>query len=1001
MKKRILSLVMVLAMLLGMIPNIAMAAQPATVYISISEDDQFVTTSDGTPMGFYAVTLDELKSIDLEDYGLGDYAYDADGDKTPEIVALHLYIYVHEQILGLDWSDITVSGGTGSIYFNSGLFGFFDENLRYDLNGSYPAVDGWGLTADQIVLSDGDFLNVAHYTDWAFWGDSMTGFHYFTDTNGQLQHIYSVAAGETLEVGFVRSFSDWNNGGLPAFDPTCDYTIYYGTSYGNAIDTITTDENGTFSLTFPTAGTWYLWADGGYGAEYPTAIVSAPAFATVIVTEDSNPDQDAADVVIAKINAIGTVTIDSEADISAARGAFDSLTDAQKALVTNIDTLTAAEAKLQQLKDVAAQAAVDQAAAKNVIDTINAIGEVTLSNEDAITAARDAFNSLTDAQKGLVDNVSTLTAAEAKLQQLKDEAAQAAEDQEKADAAEEIITAIGKVNIFAGNKVIAAREAYDALNSNQKALVENADVLITAETTLAQLYKDAAKADHKIIFETTGNYINKLGTPSVGSVGGEWMVIDLVRAGYPCPEGYYENVVAYVKAKINDKEQLHRSKGTDNSRVILALTAAGYDVTNVAGHNLLMGLTEMSYVQKQGINGPIWALIAFDSYNYEIPTNPNATDQVTREKLIAYILEKQLADGGWALSGKSADADMTGMAIQSLAPYYSTDAKVKAAVDKALDCLSAKQSDAGTYGSIDGTSVESCAQVVVALAALGIDAETDERFTKNGISALDALCLFAIEGGGFAHVPNGELNGMATEQGQYALAAYYRFKNGQTSLYDMSDVVIRSNNTGAGTVENATDSSANAHAGALEMSSESMTDALLTEEEKAMVSNGVSVQVDLDIKDISETVLKEDKTLIEKASGKNTVALYLDITLTKQLGTASPVKVAETTDAVTVSITVPTALRNNDTKIERSYKVIRVHEGKTDILDTVYDAKSGKLTFETNAFSTYALVYSDAPAKASSPQTGDTATPWLFAGMMVLSFCGITVLTNKSKKKFS
>lgn len=1204
MKKRIVSLVMVLAMLLGMIPNIAMAAQPATVYISISEDDQFVTTSDGTPMGFYAVTLDELKSIDLEDYGLGDYAYDADGDKTPEIVALHLYIYVHEQILGLDWSDIAVSGGTGSIYFNSGLFGFFDENLRYDLNGSYPAVDGWGLTADQIVLSDGDFLNVAHYTDWAFWGDSMTGFHYFTDTNGQLQHIYSVAAGEKLEVGFVRSYSDWNNEGLPAFDPTCDYTIYYGTSYGTNTGTITTDENGKFSLTFPTAGTWYLWADGGYGAEYPTAIVSAPAFATVIVTEDSNPDQDAADVVIAKINAIGTVTLDSEADISAARGAFDSLTDAQKALVTNIDTLTAAEAKLQQLKDEAAQAAADQAAAKNVIDTINAIGEVTLSNEAAITAARDAFNSLTDAQKGLVDNVSTLTAAEAKLQQLKDEAAQAAadqaaadaviakiaaigtvtldsevainnawnayndlsvaqkalitnyttlinaqtalnqlkadaeqaaadqaaantvivkisaignvaledeadiiaartsyealtnaqkvlvtnyeiltaaemklaalkveaadksaaepviakinaigtvslnseaviiaareayillsdaqkvfvnnydvltaaeaklqqlkdeaaqaaEDQEKADAAEEIITAIGKVNIFAGNKVIAAREAYDALNSNQKALVENADVLITAETTLAQLYKDAAKADHKIIFETTGNYINKLGTPSVGSVGGEWMVIDLVRAGYPCPEGYYENVVAYVKAKINDKEQLHRAKGTDNSRVILALTAAGYDVTNVAGHNLLMGLTEMSYVRNQGINGPIWALIAFDSYNYEIPTNPNATDQVTREKLIAYILEKQLADGGWALSGKSADADMTGMAIQSLAPYYSTDAKVKAAVDKALDCLSAKQSDAGTYGSIDGTSVESCAQVVVALAALGIDAEIDERFTKNGISALDALCLFAIEGGGFAHVPNGELNGMATEQGQYALAAYYRFKNGQTSLYDMSDVVIRSNNTGAGTVENATDSSANAHAGALEMSSESMTDALLTEEEKAMVSNGVSVQVDLDIKDISETILKEDKTLIEKASGKSTVALYLDITLTKQLGTASPVKVTETTDAVTVSITVPTALRNNDTKIERSYKVIRVHEGKTDILDTVYDAKSGKLTFETNAFSTYALVYSDAPAKTSSPQTGDTATPWLFAGMMVISFCGITVLTNKAKKKFS
>ena len=643
----------------------------------------------------------------------------------------------------------------------------------------------------------------------------------------------------------------------------------------------------------------------------------------------------------------------------------------------------------------------DKAVADLVADKISAIGTVTLNSEAAITAARTAYNNLSDAQKALVSNYDALTSAEKKLQRLEEDAAQKAADKAAADAVIAKITAIGAVDIFSGSKVNNARKVYNSLTDSQKALVENANVLISAENTLAKLYKDAANTNHTKIFANTNAYINQLGTPSVGSTGGEWMVIDLVRAGEPCPIGYYDNVVKYVNANINAKEQLHRAKSTDNSRVILALTAAGYDVTNVAGHNLLIGLTDMTYVQKQGINGPIWALIAFDSHDYEIPTNPNATEQVTREKLIAYVLDKQLADGGWVLSAQTADTDMTGMAIQSLAPYYHSNAKVKAAVDAALVLLSAKQNDMGGYGSVDGYCTESCAQVIVALTALGIDPETDTRFVKNGISVVDAMCQLAVQGGGFAHIPTGKLDGMATEQGQYALAAYYRFKNGQTSLYDMSDVVIRSNNTGAGTVENATDSSANAHAGALEMSSESMTDALLTEEEKAMVSNGVSVQVDLDIKDISETILNEDKTLIEKASGKSTVALYLDITLTKQLGTASPVKVTETTDAVTVSITVPTALRNNDTKIERSYKVIRVHEGKTDILDTVYDAKSGKLTFETNAFSTYALVYSDAPAKTSSPQTGDTATPWLFAGMMVISFCGITVLTNKAKKKFS
>jgi len=1193
MKKRITSLLLVLIMLLGMIPGTALATEKDTVYISISDDAQFVTAPDGTPMGFYAVTLDELTSVNLDDYGLSDYAYDADSDGTPDIAALHLYIYIHEVILGLDWSTVTITGDPGSTYFQNGLFGYNDENLRYDYNGAYPAVDGWGLTADRIVLSDGDFLNIAHYTSWAFWGDSVTGFHYFTDAEGDLQHTYEIASGDTVTLGLVRSYSDWTNNGAPAFAPEAGYTIYYGKTYGDMEGDTTSADDGFFEITFPSAGTWYVWAGGGCGMENPDDIVSAPALATVVVESASNPDQDAADAVVEKINAINEVTLDSETVINEARAAYDklsdtqkelvsnygvltvaeqklqqlkeeaaqaaadqaaanaviaqisaidtvtldsetsihearaaydklsdvqkelvsnynvltaaeqklqqlkddkaaadkvvleisqigevtleseeaieaawlafnSLTPAQQALVTNYETLVKAQATLSQLKDDAAQAAADQAAANAVITKINAIGTVTLDREESITDARNSYKNLSDAQKALVTNYSTLTtaestldtlkadmaaattviekiaaigsvtldseesitavrkayeeltdnrkamvsnyailtAAEEKLQQLKDEAVKAAEDQKAADAAEEVIAAIGKVNIFSGTKVDTARAAFNALTDAQKKLVKNSSVLIDAENALKVLYAEATKADHKAIFDTTGKYIAALGTPDVGSTGGEWMVIDLVRAGYPCPDGYYENVVKYVEAKINDKEQLHRAKGTDNSRVILALTAAGYDVTNVAGHNLLMGLTDMPYVRNQGINGPIWALIAFDSHNYEIPTNPNATEQVTRETLITYILNHQLSDGGWSLSGKTADADMTGMAIQSLAPYYDENSKVKAAVDKALECLSVKQSAAGTFGSIDGTSVESCSQVVVALTALGIDPETDTRFVKNGISALDALCLFAIKDGGFAHVPYGEINGMATEQGQYALAAYFRFKNGQSSLYDMSDVVIRSNNTGSGVVENITDSNNNALSGTLTITEDNAAEALLNKEEKELISNGVTVQVALDVKDISKTVSEEDKGLVEKASEKNTVGLFLDITLTKQLGSSSPVKITKTNDEITISITVPEALRSNDAKTERVYKVIRVHEGKTDVLDTVYDAKTGKLSFQTDAFSTYALVYSDAPVKTVSPQTGDQATPVLFVSMMVISCCGMAVLITKSKKKF-
>ena len=284
----------------------------------------------------------------------------------------------------------------------------------------------------------------------------------------------------------------------------------------------------------------------------------------------------------------------------------------------------------------------------------------------------------------------------------------------------------------------------------------------------------------------TGDYLANLGTPGVNSIGGEWMVLGLARSGRSVPEGYYDNVLSYVAENINEKEQLHRAKSTENARLILALTAIGKDVTSVGGHNLLMGLTDMDYLRKQGINGPIWALIAFDCGSYPIPEG-----NVTREKLLETILEAQLSDGGWALTGQTGDPDMTGMALQALAPYYEDNARVKAAVDRALLKVSQMQEDDGAYASIDGPSAESVAQIIVALAALDIDPEQDARFVKNGNSVWDALLTYYVPGGGFRHVPGGELDGMATEQAYYAMTAYYRMQEGKTFLYDMTDVVDR------------------------------------------------------------------------------------------------------------------------------------------------------------------------------------------------------------------
>ena len=361
----------------------------------------------------------------------------------------------------------------------------------------------------------------------------------------------------------------------------------------------------------------------------------------------------------------------------------------------------------------------------------------------------------------------------------------APEEKKTADEVIALINAIGVVDLTKGDVIAKARAAYDALSAADKELVTNYQTLLDAEAAYAKLVAELGKkAD--TIYKNTGDYLAKRGTPSVGSIGGEWMALGLARSGRTVPEGYYDAVVKYVKDNIDSNGRLDKNKATENARIILALTAIGKDVTNVDGHDLLAGLNEMSYLSKQGINGAIFTLIALDSHNY------TPAGDVTRDKLVQAILDAQISsDGGWSLDGKNADVDMTAMAIQALAAYYKSNSSAKKAVDKGLSWLSSVQQNDGGFTSWGAANSESCAQVIVALTALGIDPTKDSRFIKNGVSVLDALCSFAVNGGGFKHLATEtSANGMATEQGFYALVAYYRLLNGQTSLYDMTDVKL-------------------------------------------------------------------------------------------------------------------------------------------------------------------------------------------------------------------
>lgn len=289
--------------------------------------------------------------------------------------------------------------------------------------------------------------------------------------------------------------------------------------------------------------------------------------------------------------------------------------------------------------------------------------------------------------------------------------------------------------------------------------------------------------------QTVGEYLCRaVSQPCVGSVGGEWAVIGLARSGLTVPEGYYETYYQMLEQYVKQCDGvLHKVKYTEYARVILAVTAIGKNPADVGGYNLLAPLGDYKKTIKQGINGAVWALIALDSGNYDMPVASGAEVQATRELYVDYILSRRTSDGGWAMSGDAADPDMTGMALQALAKYQS-DSRVSAATEQALACMSAQQNENGGFWGLDGENAESCAQMLVALCELGLSPD-DARFVKNGHTMLNNLLTFYDDNGGFCHVHDGGVNQMATEQCFYTLVALKRRQEGQSSLYRMAEAV--------------------------------------------------------------------------------------------------------------------------------------------------------------------------------------------------------------------
>ena len=332
--KKWLTLLLSLFMILSLIPTSAFAEvhrAPASgdgvdVQFSFSHDENFVVAKNhsgvsSTPMAKERV---RLKYFDLANYGLekfyfhtGSYGKDDEVKGTAEtaeghITLLHLYIYMAEvYYMGIDPDDVgqgalrekigtelfSASGKAGSMYLTSFLN--FDSNLNYYVNGEFPqASEGWGATADQIELKDGDDVQIGHFTNTNFFGSKLAGFN-------ALNCKEEVNAGEKLSITAERHWQDLmkpEGSGTGIFPSNVsklsvikasDFT-HEKISECNAFKTLDKKEDGSFELdtTGMATGRYFIAMEGQKDPEQDK-IVSTPAVAILDVTgtDDEKPEE--------------------------------------------------------------------------------------------------------------------------------------------------------------------------------------------------------------------------------------------------------------------------------------------------------------------------------------------------------------------------------------------------------------------------------------------------------------------------------------------------------------------------------------------------------------------------------------------------------------------------------------------------------------------------------------------------------------------------------------
>ena len=168
---------------------------------------------------------------------------------------------------------------------------------------------------------------------------------------------------------------------------------------------------------------------------------------------------------------------------------------------------------------------------------------------------------------------------------------------------------------------------------------------------------------------------------------------------------------------------------------------------------------------------------------------------------------------------------------------------------------------------------------------------------------------------------------------------------------------------------------------AVSVDSDKVNDAILTDDDKKAIEAGQNVDVKISVTDAANKVSSDAKAAIEDAlkaaADKNAsvkVGQYLDISIKKTVGGEKPTDVKETAKKISFTVDIPETMKNTDKNVSRTYYIIRMHDNKAEVIATASQAEveSGKITFATDKFSTYAIAYADASVKQDDGKKDDT-----------------------------